>query len=176
MPSVTVWLYPTAFGAETSEVYLTSLVERGALVVHDAVAVSWVPRDRAPRIRHLEHLTARSAGRGAMWGAAVGLLFLNPVAGAAVGAAAGGGAQRLRDAGIGDDLIAKVREAVKPGTSALFVMSSGADATQVGPVIQRSEGVLIHAELSDEGTAVLEELGRSVPEDAEGTPDAEDAD
>jgi uncharacterized membrane protein len=100
-----------------------------------------------------------------MWGAAVGLLLLNPVAGAAVGAAAGAGAQRLRDAGISDDLVAEVREAVKPGTSALFVMSSGADATQVAPVIERSEGVLIHAELSEEGQAVLEELGRSLPDD-----------
>ena len=46
-------------------------------------------------------------------------------------------------------------------------MSSGADATQLGPVLDRSEGVLIHAELSDEGTAVLEELGRSLPEDTD---------
>jgi uncharacterized membrane protein len=165
MPSVTVWLYPTAFGAETGEAHLTALVERGALVVHDAVAVSWVPSDPEPRVRHLGHLTARAAGRGAMWGAAVGLLLLNPVAGAAVGAAAGAGAQRLRDAGISDDLVAEVREAVKPGTSALFVMSSGADATQVAPVIERSEGVLIHAELSEEGQAVLEQLGRSLPDD-----------
>jgi hypothetical protein len=61
MPSVTVWLYPTAFGAETGEAHLTALVERGALVVHDAVAVSWVPSDPEPRVRHLGHLTARAA-------------------------------------------------------------------------------------------------------------------
>ena len=45
MPSVTVWLFPTAFGAETGEAHLTGLVERGALVVHDAAAISWVPSD-----------------------------------------------------------------------------------------------------------------------------------
>ncbi len=165
MPSVTVWLFPTAFGAETGEVHLTGLVERGALVVHDAAAISWVPSDPEPRVRQLKHLTARAAGKGAMLGAAVGLLLLNPVAGAAVGAAAGAGARRLRDAGISDDFVAEVRAAVKPGTSALFVMSSGADATQLAPILDRSEGVLIRAELSDEGKAVLEELGRSLPED-----------
>ena len=167
MPSVTVWLFPTAFGAETFEVHLTGLVERGALVVHDAAAISWVPSDPEPRVRQLKHLTARAAGMGAMLGTAVGLLLLNPVAGAAVGAAAGAGARRLRDVGISDDFVAEVRAAVKPGTSALFVMSSGADAAQLAPILDRSEGVLIRAELSDEGRAVLEELGGSLPEDTD---------
>ena len=75
MPSVTVWLFPTAFGAETGEAHLTGLVERGALVVHDAAAISWVPSDPEPRVRQLKHLTARAAGKGAMLGTAVGLLL-----------------------------------------------------------------------------------------------------
>ncbi len=159
MPSLTVWLYPTPFGAETGELQLKSLVERGALQVHDAASVVWMQRAPEPRVRNLLHPRAKAAGRGGAWGALVGLLVLNPVAGAAVGTAVGAAAEHLRHAGIPEHFLAEVRERLVPGTSALFVLSSGADVDQVRPVIARSEAVLLLAELSEEGQANLAALG-----------------
>ena len=89
MTSLTVWRYPTPFGADKGELQLKVLVEQGALVVHDAASVIWMPDAAEPKVQHLRHATARSAGRGALWGGLVGMLVLNPVAGAAAGAADG---------------------------------------------------------------------------------------
>ena len=100
MPSLTVWLYPTAFGAGTGELHLRALAEHDAIRVHDAATIMWMPHDPEPRVRPVEHLATKAAGRGAMWGALVGLVLLNPVAGAAVGAGAGAAAQRLRRTGL----------------------------------------------------------------------------
>jgi uncharacterized membrane protein len=171
MPSLTVWLYPTAFGAGTGELHLRALAEHDAIRVHDAATIMWMPHDPEPRIRPVEHLAGKAAGRGAMWGALVGLVLLNPVAGAAVGAGAGAAAQRLRRTGLDPEFVEKMRERVSPGTSALLVLSSGADPLAVRRVLHGSEAVLLHAELSEEGRRVLDEVTR----EKDGSTDSGDA-
>ena len=158
MTSLTVWVYPTAFGAGTGELHLRSLVERNLIVLHDAATIVWMPHDAQPRVRPVEHLTTRAAGRGAFWGSLVGLVLLNPVAGAAAGAGASALAQKARRAGLDDDFVDAVRRSVAPGTSALLVLSSRADQDAVGEVLAHSEAYLVHAELSREGRELLDEL------------------
>jgi len=69
---------------------------------------------------------ATGGGTGAIWGAIVGLLFLNPLAGMAFGALAGAGvgalSGSLADYGIRDDFIKKLGETIPVGSSALFVL------------------------------------------------------
>jgi uncharacterized membrane protein len=62
-------------------------------------------------------------------GSLVGLVVLQPLAGAAVGAAVGaaGSAVAGRAGGIGDDFIADVTALMRPGTSALFLLAKAAD-------------------------------------------------
>jgi Protein of unknown function (DUF1269) len=43
VPTQTVWRYPTPLGVDAGELHLKALEERGALRVHDAVAVIWTP-------------------------------------------------------------------------------------------------------------------------------------
>jgi uncharacterized membrane protein len=160
MPSLTAWPYPTASGAGSGELQLKLLVERGALTVHDAATAVWMPHDPAPRVRRTEHLRAKAAGSGGLWGALAGLVVLNPVAGAAVGAAAGAAVSRLRHAGLDAEFVQRVQEHLTPGTSALLVLSSGADPEQVRKFVEGSEAVLLFAELSEEGQKVLDTLGR----------------
>ena len=61
--------------------------------------------------------------RGALWGAIVGLLFLNPLAGMAIGAITGAGAGAitgsLADYGIADDFVKKLGETIPNESSAL---------------------------------------------------------
>jgi uncharacterized membrane protein len=163
MPSLTVWLYPTAFGAESGELHLRSLVERDAIRVHDAATIVWMPHDAEPLVRPVDHRTLKSAGRGAVVGALVGLVILNPVAGAAVGAGAGAAIRKARSAGIDEEFVASVRAKVTPGTSALLVLSSDADPVAVGEVVRNSEAVLLHAELTPEARQLLEEIGLPAP-------------
>ncbi|MWP38474.1 DUF1269 domain-containing protein [Rhodobacter sphaeroides] len=76
---------------------------------------------------NLVGVSAASSGlSGALWGGLIGLLFLNPLAGMAVGGAVGAGsgalAGRLIDYGIDDILIKEIANTVTPGTSALFLL------------------------------------------------------
>src|SRR5262245_22726278 len=65
------------------------------------------------------------------WGVLLGMVFFVPHAGPSLGAAAGAVAGGLADFGLGDDFILQVRDAVTPGTSAVFVMSDRAAADQL---------------------------------------------
>jgi len=58
----------------------------------------------------------------ALWGTLVGILFLNPLAGMVIGAAAGALSGSLTDYGINDDFVKKLGETIPAESSALFVL------------------------------------------------------
>jgi uncharacterized membrane protein len=68
---------------------------------------------------------------GGFWGTLIGLIFLNPLLGAAVGAGAGALSGMLSDIGISDKQIKEIAESFKPGNSALFVLVRRATTDKV---------------------------------------------
>lgn len=145
MPSLTVWKYPTPLGVDAGELLLRRLEEQGALTVHDAVAVIWMPGADRPEVRRVRHRTAGAAGKGSFWGALVGTLVLAPRGGRGGRGERGGRgvpAAPRRRAG---------RDRRRP--------AARADARDVvGPALARSEGELIHAEMDDETAEELRRL------------------
>jgi uncharacterized membrane protein len=90
---------------------------------------------------NLPALGAAGGGtRGALWGAIVGLLFLNPLAGMAIGALTGAGAGALAgslsDYGIRDDFIKKLSETIPPESSALFILFRNVTEDKVLPELK----------------------------------------
>jgi uncharacterized membrane protein len=168
MPSLTVWRYDTPLGADAGGVRLKDLEQRGALRVHDAITVTWLKEEKQPRIGHLRHATSGAAGKGTLLGGLIGLVVLAPVAGAAAGAAIGAAAHRLRGTGIDRTLLQEVKDALKPGTSALVVLASDADLDAIRPFLDRHDSVLIHAELSADAPEMLasaiKRAGKGKPE------------
>jgi uncharacterized membrane protein len=158
MPSLTVWRFPTPYGADQGELRLKVLREQGALVVHDAATVVWFADGQRPRVRQLKHMKGSGALGGAFWGTLLGSVFLMPFAGAAVGAATGALHRKLSDAGISDDFVKEMRERITPGTSAIIVLSSDADIAKVRERFLTGEAELIYADLDEAGTAKLREL------------------
>jgi uncharacterized membrane protein len=158
LPDLTVWLYSTPLGVDAGELRLKRLVEQEVLRVHDATAVIWMPGAEEPRVRRLKHGMGKAAGKGSVLGGLVGLVVLAPVAGAAAGAAAGAVLHRLRSAGIDDHVVDRIRDEIRPGTSALLVLSSDVDAARLRPLLEHREATLLHAELSDDAPVVLREL------------------
>jgi uncharacterized membrane protein len=77
------------------------------------------------------NLTAAGAVGGGFWGTLIGMIFLNPLLGAAVGAGAGALSGLLTDIGINDKQIKEVSDSFKPGNSALFVLVRRATADKV---------------------------------------------
>jgi uncharacterized membrane protein len=89
--------------------------------MEDAVVVT---RDAKGKV-HLHqpvNLTAAGAVRGTFWGSLIGLIFLNPLLGAAVGAGAGALSGAMTDIGINDEFMKDLGATFTPGTSALFVL------------------------------------------------------
>ncbi|GGY66981.1 hypothetical protein GCM10010385_15500 [Streptomyces geysiriensis] len=68
-----------------------------------------------------------------------------PLLGAAVGAAAGALGGRMADVGVDDDFIESVKAQVKPGTSALFLLSRDAVVDRVKEAFPSEHTELIHS-------------------------------
>jgi uncharacterized membrane protein len=85
----------------------------------------------AVKLHQSVNLTAVGAAGGGMWGALIGLLFLNPLLGAALGAGAGALSGALTDAGINDNFMKEVGQTLKPGGSAVFFLSRKITADKV---------------------------------------------
>lgn len=103
------------------------------------------------RLHQAVNLTAAGAVGGGFWGSLVGLLFLNPLLGAAVGAASGAIAGRFTDIGINDDFMREVSHAVVPGGSAVFVLLRKVSADKVLPRLEafNKRGRILQSSLSN---------------------------
>jgi uncharacterized membrane protein len=89
--------------------------------------------------------------------APLGRVFLVPLAGPTLGAAAGAVAGGLADFGLDDDFVLRVREAVTPGSSAPFVVSSRAAADRLAAEHDGLGATVVRAELSHRQAEQLRE-------------------
>lgn len=120
---------------------------------------------------------AASGGiQGALWGTLVGLLFLNPLAGFAVGALVGAGAGALSgsliDYGIDDDFIRSLAQDLKPESSALFLLVRKAQPERVLAELSRFRGHVLRTSLSPEQEGRLQAALSGVVSTAQDTPRA----
>jgi uncharacterized membrane protein len=97
---------------------------------------------------------AAGGSRGALWGTLVGLLFLNPLAGMAIGAITGAGigalSGSLSDYGIRDDFVKKLAETIPPGSSALFILFKSVTEDKVMAEIEPYKPRVLKTSLSNE--------------------------
>ena len=126
MATLSVLKFPTADGAQKMEGTLLELHEQHLIEVQDAAIVTWPQGKQKPQTKQLHSLTGQGAMMGAFWGMLFGLIFVVPFFGLAVGAALGALAGKFNDYGIDDNFIKQTREKVTEGTSALFLLTSGA--------------------------------------------------
>ena len=100
-----------------------------------------------------------------MWGALIGLLFLAPVAGMAIGAASGALTGKLSDYGISDQFAKDLGARLGPGSSAVFVLVRKVTADKVVPEVSKFGGTVMQTSLSAEAEARLQvALTESTPE------------
>jgi uncharacterized membrane protein len=109
-----------------------------------------------------------SAGGGAVWGGfwgmLFGLLFFIPFAGLALGAGMGALFGHMGKKGIDKAFQEQVREYVKPGTSALFMVIEQATPDKAIAALQQYGGTVIRTSLSDEDTKRLQDALTPQPE------------
>jgi uncharacterized membrane protein len=157
MASLTVWKFETADGAAQALAKLESLSKQQLITVQDAAIVSWEKGKKKPKTKQAVNLAGAGALQGAFWGMLFGLIFFIPFFGLAVGAAMGALSGHFADYGIDDDFIKEVRGKVTEGTSALFLLTSGAVVDKVQEAFKGTKMELIQSNLSAEQEAQLQE-------------------
>ncbi len=89
--------------------------------MEDVVVVTKDDKDKV-KLHQAVNLTAAGAVGGTFWGMLIGLIFLNPLVGAAVGAGAGALSGKFSDIGIDDNFMKELGESFNAGSSALCVL------------------------------------------------------
>lgn len=117
----------TAFEMRTA---LVKMQKEYLIEMEDAVVVTKNDAGKV-QLHQAVNLTAAGAVGGGFWGTLIGMIFLNPLLGAAVGAGAGALSGMLTDIGINDKHIKDVSDAFSPGNSALFVLVRKATGDKV---------------------------------------------
>jgi uncharacterized membrane protein len=158
--------YESEVKAEEVRLALLKLQKEYLIDLADAVVVVRDDRGRV-RLRQMYNLTAAGAVSGGFWGALIGLVFLNPLFGMAIGAAAGAVSGALRDVGIDDNFMKNLGATLKPGTAALCVLIRQMTPDKVVEEIKQFGGTLIQTNLCNENEAKLREALASVQKCAE---------
>jgi len=155
MATLTALKFPTAQGAETMLSTLENLQKQQMIQIEDGAIVTWPAGAKKPKTKQLHDMTGAGALGGAFWGMLFGLLFFIPFLGLAVGAAMGALMGHFAHYGIDEGFIDQVRTKITPGTSALFLLSSGAVVDRVAEAVKGQQFEIIQTNLSKDQEAKL---------------------
>ena len=143
----------------------------GELIIQ-ADQVAAISRDQEGKLHvdtgHGAGTTAGGAAMGGLWGFLFGLLFFVPFAGLALGAGMGALFGHFGEKGIDKAFQQQVRDYLKPGTSALFMVIEQATPDKAIAALEQYGGTVIRTSLSADDTKKLQ--------DALGTPTTAGAD
>ena len=108
------------------------------------------------RLHQAVNLTAAGAASGGFWGMLIGLIFLNPLLGLAVGATAGAVSGALTDLGINDRFMKDLAATLKPNSSVLFVLVRKVTPDKVLEELAGTGGKVLKSSLSHDDEARLQ--------------------
>ena len=141
--------YDTPFQAEEVRIKLQKMQQAYLIDLEDAVVAVKNEKGKI-KLHQPINLTALGAANGGFWGALIGMLFLNPLFGLAVGAIAGGVSGALHDVGINDQFMKDLASTMKNNTSALFVLVRKATPDRVLEELKGTGGRILQSSLSHE--------------------------
>lgn len=141
--------------AEELRLKLLKLQREYLIDMEDAVVAVRKP-DGKVKLNQAVNVTAAGATSGGFWGLLIGMIFLSPLFGLAVGAAAGAITGALTDLGIDDKFMKELASAMKPGSSALFVLVRKATPDKVLEEVQGCGGKVLKTSLTHEEEAKLQ--------------------
>ena len=166
--------YETPERAEEARADLMTMAREYLVDVADAV-VAVVDDDGNVKLNQMVNLWTAGAAGGAFWGLLVGMIFFNPLLGAAVGAGAGALSGALTDYGINDEFMKDVGSVLQPGQAALFMMVRTSASDRVIERLGEHGGRVLRTNLDTDAENHLRkafdeaheaEVGASTPEHA----------
>ena len=148
MSDLVVIVYPNQEKAEEVRARLFQLQKEYIIKLADAVIATKSP-DGQVHLHQVVNTTAAGALSGSFWGLLVGVIFMNPLLGVAVGAASGALGGAMTDFGINDPFMKQLAESIQPGSAALFLLIKEMTADKVLEQIKDFGGVVLKTSLDD---------------------------
>jgi len=155
MSNLVVIGYDDPFKAEEVRLKLRKLQKDYLIDLEDAVVAVKNEKGKV-KLHQAVNLTAAGAVGGGFWGSLIGLIFLNPLLGAAVGAAAGAVSGALTDVGVDDKFMKELAATMTPGTSVLFVLVRKATVDKVLEEMKGTGGKILKTSLSHDNEEKLQ--------------------
>jgi uncharacterized membrane protein len=168
MSDLVAIVYPSEAKAEEVRRKLLKLQSEYLIEINDAVIA--VKTDDSVRLNQLVNTTATGATSGGFWGLLIGMVFLNPLIGAALGAGAGALSGALTDFGINDAFMKELASSIKPGNAALFLLIKNMTADKVLAEIKAFGGAVLKTSLDDKKEQFLRETLAHAMEAQSGAP------
>src|SRR5499425_2006276 len=141
MADLVVIGFPTEAKAEEVRQKLLAMQKEYLIELGDAVIAVKEPNGRI-KLNQLLHTTTAGAVSGTFWGALIGLIFLMPLAGAAIGAASGAIGGALADVGINDRFMKDAAQSLQSGNAALFLLIRKMTTDKVLAALQGEGGTV----------------------------------
>ncbi|HCK80408.1 MAG TPA: DUF1269 domain-containing protein [Candidatus Competibacter sp.] len=147
--------YDDRYTAEEVRLRLLRMQKEYLIDLEDAV-VAVVDEKGGVKLHQITNLTAVGAVTGSFWGLLIGMLFMNPLLGLAVGAGSGALSGALTDVGINDDFMKKLASELKPGSSVLFVLVKQFTPDKVLAELEGTGGRVLRTSLSHDDEIKLQ--------------------
>jgi uncharacterized membrane protein len=156
--------YPDETTASLAEEEVQRLA-KDLIIEPDAVAVIVRDKEGKYKVSTSHHAVGGGATWGMFWGLLFGLLFFVPVFGMAVGAGLGALMGKIEKTGINKEFQEQVRDLVKPGTSALFLVVEKVTPDKAVEALSQYGGTVLKSSLSKDAENELQEAlhGTQVP-------------
>jgi len=155
MSTLVVIGYDDQFKADEVRLALLKMQKDYLIDLEDAVVAVKDHKGKV-RLHQAVNITAAGAVSGGFWGTLIGLLFLNPLLGMAVGATAGAVSGALTDVGINDKFMKDLAGTMKPGSSTLFVLVRTATPDKVLDEMKGRGGTVLKTSLSHDDEVKLQ--------------------
>ncbi len=141
--------YPDTATAERVRADLVEATKERLLQLDDAVVVE---REAGGKVKLHQAMSPSGAGAagGALWGGLIGLLFLAPLFGMAIGAASGALAGKFTDVGVNDDFMKRLGASIPEGGAALIALGQSDAPDKVVERLASYGGEVIQTSLSSE--------------------------
>lgn len=160
MSDLIVVAFDDELKAEKIRLSLMEMKKQDMIDLEEA-AIMVRSRDGKVRLHHVAHWTGPATLGGGFVGILAGLMLFNPVlaavgmvGGAAVGAAVGA----MSEVGIEEDFMKRLAACVRPGSSAIFILSRSTDPESLKRELEKFDGKLLHTRLEHTETARLRKV------------------
>jgi uncharacterized membrane protein len=162
MSTLVAIAYPDTATAEQVRQELVQATKEHLVRLEDAVVVEHQP-DGKIKLHQAMSTSGAGAAGGALWGGLIGLIFLAPLFGMAIGAATGALAGKASDVGVNDNFMKELGAKMPAGGAALIALGSTDARDKLIERVRPYGGEIIQTSLSSEEEEQLRAALEPVP-------------